>query len=300
MNKLELPRFLSGISDVTNRYRGVILDLWGVVHNGEVALPGAIPALEALRLAGLKICFLSNSPRRIPDVVTRLERMGIGPLLYDHVVTSGEAVFEALTDPMDSWHAALGQRYLHVGPPDLAGLLSGTKKIRVHTAEAADFILNTGFDSSQGSAALISQLKLCASRRLPMICANPDLDVHIGDTLVMCAGTIASWYEQLDGHVHYHGKPYGPIYQCALELLGLSQSAVLAIGDSLRTDVLGAQSAGLDVVLIASGVHKDELGLAINGEIDRDRLQALLQSYLAQPTFVADLFMWDAPVFLER
>jgi ribonucleotide monophosphatase NagD (HAD superfamily) len=179
---------------------------------------------------------------------------------------------------------------------ELAGLLSETSRIEVHTPEAANFILNTGFDTWGGAAALMDKLKICASRRLPMICANPDFNVHIGRQLVICAGTIACWYERLGGYVHYHGKPHAPIYRRALELLGLYRGEVLAIGDSLRTDVLGARSAGLDVVLIANGVHRDKLGYGPNGEIDRNKLVALFKSYSAQPTFVADRFIWTCPV----
>ncbi|TJW07016.1 MAG: TIGR01459 family HAD-type hydrolase [Mesorhizobium sp.] len=292
MNNWQPPTVIDGISALAEQYRGVILDLWGVVHDGEIAFPDAISTLHVLRSKGVDVCLLSNSPRRASQVAARLECLGIDPLLYAHIVTSGELVFEALRDARDDWHAALGRRYFHLGPPDLAGLLWGSDRIEVNLPRSADFILNTGTNGQQTLDDLTMLLDECALLELPMICANPDLVVAVGDQTILCAGTLAERYEALGGTVRYHGKPHSPAYRHALDLLGLERHEVLAVGDSLRTDVAGARNAGLDVVFIACGIHRAELACIKPGEFQLSRLQELLARQSDIPTFVARHFKW--------
>ncbi|WP_292449848.1 TIGR01459 family HAD-type hydrolase [Mesorhizobium sp.] len=266
--------------------------IWGVVHDGEIAFPDAISTLDLLKSSGLDVCLLSNSPRRANQVAARLECMGIDPSLYGHIITSGELVFEALGDACDDWHAALGRRYFHLGQPDLAGLLWGLDRIEVDLPRSADFIVNTGTNGRQTLDDLAMLLDECALLDLPMICANPDLVVVAGDQTVLCAGTLAQRYEVLGGTVRYHGKPHSPAYRHALDLLGHERHEVLAVGDSLRTDVAGARNEGLDVVFIASGIHRAELGCIKPGEFQLSRLQELLARQSDIPTFVARHFKW--------
>src|SRR5262245_26467595 len=125
MTVATLPPRLQNLSAVAARYRGLILDLWGVLHDGVVAFPEALAALEDFRARGARVCLLSNSPRRARVVESRLAEFGITPSLYDYIITSGEMTFEALGDPGNGIHAKLGRHYLHIGPPALASLLEG-------------------------------------------------------------------------------------------------------------------------------------------------------------------------------
>lgn len=273
-------------------YNGVILDLWGVVHNGVTATPGALATLEHLRLQGIGICLLSNSPRRRAQVAAQLAQMGIGSDRYDYLLTSGEMVFEALNDPTDSWHASLGRRCLHLGPVTLAGLLEKTNRDLVETVQAADFVVVTGTDGDQTTDDFVPVLEECASRKLPMICANPDLLVIIGERIAVCAGSIAKRYEMLGGQVRYHGKPYAGAYATSLKLLGLERSDVLAVGDSFRTDVAGANAAGIDVAFIVSGIHQEALSEGTGQGSLHDRLLDLVKLENARPQFVLPQFSW--------
>ena len=100
-----------------------------------------------------------------------------------------------------------------------------------------------------------------AARGLPMICANPDIVIHRGDTLIYCAGALAHRYEELGGSVVYAGKPYAPIYDRALALAEargapIERRRVLAIGDGMKTDMVGATRAGLDALFVTGGIHR--------------------------------------------
>ncbi|WP_136620895.1 MULTISPECIES: TIGR01459 family HAD-type hydrolase [Mesorhizobium] len=291
MDNLQPPIIIEGIAEIIEKYRAVILDLWGVLHDGKVAFPHAITALNALRNKQLAICLLSNSPRRAYQVSKHLRSMGIEPSQYNYIVTSGELVYKALENVSDDWHRALASRYFHIGPPELAGLLRGLHRFEVFSPREADFILTTG-GSALPPDEVAALLKECALRKLPMVCANPDLIVLVGDQLVLCAGALAEQYEALDGEVFYHGKPYSSAYRRALDLLGYERHEVLAVGDSLRTDVAGGRNEGMDVLFIASGIHRDAAGDFKAGIFPSALLQQFFAGEPVVPTFAASLFRW--------
>ncbi|BAV52718.1 HAD-superfamily hydrolase, subfamily IIA (plasmid) [Mesorhizobium loti] len=291
MNNLQAPIIIEGIAAVIEKYRAVILDLWGVLHDGNVASPHAITALDALRNKKIDICLLSNSPRRAYQVAKHLKSMGIEPSQYNYIVTSGELVYKALENASDDWHRALAARYFHIGPPELAGLLRGLDRFEVFSPRDADFILTTG-GSTQPPDEVAALLKECASRKLPMVCANPDLVVLVGDQLVVCAGALAEQYEALGGEVFYHGKPYSSAYRSALDLLGYERHEVLAVGDSLRTDVAGGRNEGMDVLFIASGIHRDAADDFKAGKFPSALLQQVFAGEPVVPTFAASQFRW--------
>jgi HAD superfamily hydrolase (TIGR01459 family) len=101
-------------------------------------------------------------------------------------------------------------------------------------------------------------------RRLTLICANPDIVVERGDRLIYCAGAVAELYLELGGEVIFYGKPHRPIYERAIALAAerrgraVELKDVLAIGDSVRTDLAGAQSFGIDCLFITRGIHSEE------------------------------------------
>lgn len=283
---------ISGVSEIAVNYRGVILDLWGVIHNGVTAIPGAVDAMRRLKTRGISICLLSNSPRRVSHVETHLAEMGIDRNLYDHLITSGELTFEALREPNDDRHAYLGQNCFHLGPDFLGGILKGTGRVIVDDLEEADFVVATGTDGSKSMADYESILIAMIARRLPMICANPDLLVMVGDRRTLCAGSLAERYEALGGAVFYHGKPHAGAYQRVLACLSLARADLLAVGDSFRTDIAGANRAKIDAIFVAGGIHSEELRLKPEGQFDERRLRELAEDSHAFARFVIPTFCW--------
>ncbi len=286
------PFVLPGLAEIAGRYQGFIIDLWGVIHDGKNPYPRAVETLDRLRTDGGRVCLLSNSPRRLSDVAARLEDMGVGSERYDHLVTSGEVAFQALIDPPDPWHAALGPRYLHLGPPLGFGLLAGLTQEQVNRPEEADFLLATGTDAGQIVEDYAGVLADSARRGLPMICANPDLIVNVGQEVAVCAGTLARLYEALGGEVCYHGKPHPGVYRRCLDHLRLDPSAVLAVGDSLHTDVAGANAASIDVAFAAGGIHRRDLGVKWGKLPMLQSLEAFFAEATQQPNFVIPCFAW--------
>ncbi len=286
---------LTGLAPLAARYDGFILDLWGVLHDGERPYPGVADCLDRLAAAGKRLCLLSNAPRRVGPVAGILAAMGITADRYHHLVTSGEATFEALAHRPDPWHARLGRRCLHLGPEHDRQLFEDLPDLVLVTdPHAATFVLNTGPSTYEKTPEDYGPtLDACARLRLPMVCANPDLEVMVGPRRVLCAGTLAKRYEDLGGSVRYHGKPYAEVYRRCLGLLGITEHRrILAIGDSLHTDVAGAIAAGLDSALVTGGIHCRQLGGRWGRLPDGDRLATLLSGDAPRPTAVLPCLVW--------
>ncbi len=251
-----------GMAALAGRYDGFILDLWGVIHDGVDPYPGAADCLARLRDAGKRCVLLSNAPRRSSAAEAMLRQMGLGAELYSGILTSGEAVHLELGRRTDPWFAALGRRVWHLGPERDRNVIEGLDLEQVATPGEATFVLNTGPDDHRAPtdvAVFEDVLQDCARHGLPMICANPDLEVIRGGVRVICAGALAERYQQMGGAVRSLGKPDPAIYGPVLEMLGTAKDRTLAVGDSLRTDIAGAAAAGVDACWVLGGIHGEAL-----------------------------------------
>ncbi len=287
-------KLIGGIREMVLRYDGFILDLWGVIHDGVAPIPGAVECLRALLERGKRIVLLSNAPRRADDVVRRITRIGVPAELYHHVMSSGEEAWQHLYRRDDPFYAGLGQRCLHIGSERDMEIREGLALEFVDTAEEAQFILNTG---PAGWDDRIEDyeppLRAALDRDLPMVCANPDLVVMHGGRLALCAGALAKWYEEAGGRVRWHGKPFRSVYDTCIGLLAIEdRSRILAVGDSLRTDIAGAAGAGLDSLLIAGGIHAEEFGAIGDQAPDLTRVEAAIRDGSHNPVGVAWNFCW--------
>lgn len=285
-------QLLTTMADIAAHYDCYIFDIWGCLHNGQVAFAGAVPVLRGLKSLGKKIYLLSNSPSRLETVKQTLaQRFGITPDLYDGALNSGEATYRALRDRSNPWHAQLGTRYYFIDAPSHAQNFTDLPYTRVDDLAEADFIIITRtLEGDETVQTFEAELKAAIDRGLPMICANPDRHVSIGTTIMMCPGELADWYSAQGGDVVYHGKPYRPVYEMALHDLGNPAPArVLAIGDGMMTDILGAQTMGLAQLLLQEGIHRADF-------IGRDAVAVsaqLAKSHsIMPPTYVMPELAW--------
>ncbi len=281
-------RRLAGLAEIAASYDAFIVDLWGVVHDGVRPYPEALDALA--HLAPRPILLLSNAPRRAASAQNMLRRMGVADTLYTAILTSGEATWLALRDRTDPWFARLGTRVYHLGPQRDRNVLEGLDlTIAAHPAEA-DFVVNTGPDDDMHDPGTLEtflpELQACLAARLPMICANPDLVVMRDGVRILCAGSLARHYAAIGGDVASLGKPDPAIYAMALAELRVPAGRVLAIGDSLHTDIGGAQGAGIDSLWVLGGIH----GAALGGD-DRLASAEAAAADLA-PRAMIDVLKW--------
>jgi HAD superfamily hydrolase (TIGR01459 family) len=284
---------LSGLHEIADRYDGYIVDLWGVMHDGVRPYPGACETLRTLKAHGKRIVMLSNAPRRAAAAMERSARVGVTPDLYDHLMSSGEETWQALKERTDPWYAALGRRVLLFAAEYDRPFLAGLGLEEASGPEDADFLLVTGAASGETVADYESRLAAAASAGVPMVCANPDLEVIHAGRREICAGALALRYEQLGGTVRYHGKPHPSVYLTCFDLLGLhDRRRILAIGDSLRTDVAGAKEIGIDSLLVTGGIHAEELGAAAGERPDAALLARICARAGERPVAAIPHLVW--------
>lgn len=250
----KLPEKITGLEAVRDNYDALLCDVWGVIHNGVETFPGVVDALTNWKTSGGTVLLLTNAPRPARAVQQRLEAMGCPETAYDGIMSSGDAARRMLMARAEN-----GDVCHFVGAPKDVDLLNGID-IDYAPAEEADFVLLAGMrdDLNETLEDYQPQIEAWGKHNLPVICANPDRIVQIGDRVMHCAGAMAERHEQNGGDVIWLGKPYQPIYETAAqrlkELTGLENPRTLAVGDGFKTDILGANKAGLDVIFVTGGL----------------------------------------------
>lgn len=287
------PRLLPGIGAIAESFAGFLLDQWGVLHDGERALPDAPRALDRLIERGSPIVLLSNSGRRASTNRARLAAMGLGPERLADIVTSGEATWRLLKDrPGPPW-SELGRRCLFLTIAGDLGPVEGLDLELVADPEVADFLLVSGLDGKPARA-FRPLAERARARALPMICSNPDKVAPSPTGFVESPGLLASIYEALGGRVIYVGKPHAPIYATCLRAMpGVPRERILAVGDSLEHDVAGARAQGLSTCFVASGIHAGELPVDGPDDALLDAVERLATRHgTPTPDFVLRRFVW--------
>lgn len=270
---------ISNLAAITASYDVILCDVWGVLHNGITPFPLAGEALSQARAAGLVVVLITNSPRPMDGVKSQLEIIGIPDTAFDKIVTSGDVTRRLIAE---------GPRKVFLlGPDRDQPLLDGLGIEQVGETEA-ESVVCTGFfdDELETPEDYREMLQGFLARKVPMICANPDLIVERGERLIPCAGAMAALYAEMGGETRIAGKPHRPIYEAAMaEVRALrgdvDRTRVMAIGDGMPTDVKGALDAGLDLLYISGGIHAHEY--VKDGKMDEPALEAYLQREKATP-----------------
>lgn len=282
---------MSGLASLAPRYDLILSDVWGVLHDGVTAFPAASDALYRYRAGGGRVVLVSNAPRPGAVVARQLFEFGVSRDAFDDIVTSGDVTRSLVA-------ARTGETMFHLGPERDIRLFDGLE-IREAGLGGADFVVCTGLfdDEVETVESYAHTLALMRDRQLLMICANPDIVVERGHRLIPCAGALAVAYEAMGGVTLTGGKPHRPIYDAAIAAgsraagRDVSLDRVLAVGDAIRTDIVGARDFGVDALMVARGIHAGDLGYS--GEVLTETAAA---SWLAdqshQPTAVAGSLVW--------
>jgi len=237
--------------DLLDRYRVILCDIWGVVHDGVRLNRGAAARLAEWREQGRFVLLITNAPRTAEGVGRQLDRMGLPRSCWDCIVTGGEAGIEVLT--------ALGRPVGFLGTAEDRAVLEG-RGVRISATDDVTDVACAGLETQRPRVEqYASELKHWAARGVRLHCLNADRVVMHGGVAELCAGALADLYQELGGTVAWYGKPHRAIYDHALRLAGdPARDAVLAVGDGLRTDMLGAAEMGFDAVFVSTGIHGGE------------------------------------------
>lgn len=270
---------LPGLSAIAADYDALLCDVWGVLHNGVAAHPGAADALAEFQDYGPAI-LMTNAPRPSEPVVAQLAELGIPESAFTGIVSSGDVVKQALADagPLAAYH---------LGPERDLGLYEDLPIRLTETADQADVVVAAGLrdDRTDHPDDYRDELAAIVRAGTRFICANPDFIVERGDQLLYCAGALAMMFEELGGKAEQYGKPFPPIYRAALAKAreyGPARTPLI-VGDGLPTDIAGAQNEGLDAIFITLGIHADQLAGASPAAVTRFLAEAGLSARYFAP-----------------
>lgn len=254
-----LPPILANGKDLLERYDVLFCDVWGVVHDGHAALPPAADALMRFRKKGGTIILVSNAPVPNHQVAVMLDERRLPRDAWDAIVSSGDLALEHIDEKRF-------ETLLPIGPQDRDAALFERVETLSASMPDADAILCSGLNDDLNETAddYRGLLEKALEHELPFVCANPDLVVDVGGKLYLCAGAIADLYQHLGGEVFWAGKPFAIAYDAArtkaqeIRQADVAADKILVVGDSVRTDLQGAQNFGVDALFIAGGIHRDE------------------------------------------
>ncbi len=269
-----MTEIIRSLAEVSGRYDAVFCDLWGCLHDGRTAFPAAVAALRGFRAGGGTVVLLTNSPRPKDSVIKQLDGLSVPRDAWDVIATSGDAA------QMGMISGAVGRRVHHIGAPkdevfftdfaeDQQAYAASQPAIERVALKDATGIVCTGLfdDQTETPDDYRAALLMGKTLGLPMLCANPDIVVDMGDKRLYCAGALAQAYEAMGGTALYFGKPHPPIYDLARRRLaehtGQSDAQILCIGDGIATDIQGGMSEGLDTLFITGGLAATEFGVDV-------------------------------------
>jgi len=269
-------KLIKGLREIQSKYDAFFIDLWGVIHNGVQVYPEAIEVLKNLHKLNKRFVLISNAPRPSKSVQKYLVNLKMDKIFLNNLVTSGEAALQTLKNNIH------GEKFYHLGPKRDKDLIRGFEKNQT-SLDKCDFILCTGlFDDNANSLNYYENL-LKKFIKLKMLCTNPDLIVHRGLKTEYCAGSVASIFEKLGGRVIYFGKPYPEIYNFCIK----KNESILAIGDNIRTDIIGANKMKFDSLFITGGIHKNEFfNLAV------ENYDKVLNKYKTKTNYYQEKLNW--------
>ena len=286
---------VDGLASLANRYDAILCDVWGVLIDGAAHFPRAAAALKTFRAQGGSVALITNASRPSEEVRGQLRRLGVPDDCYDDLVSAGELTLREIV-------ARKGQACCHLGPPrdrglfETAGRLLGAP-LRLVEPEAADYVVCTGLvdEDHETPEDYDARLHLLRDRALPMLCANPDIVVGVGDRLYWCAGALAQRYEAMGGETHMFGKPHPPIYRAALqrltELHGPIRGNAFWRSATAPTRIWPARAA---LALIACSLRRACIGMNFTSKetLDLGALDILLVRAKTTPVALAREVVW--------
>lgn len=252
-----MTKAIQSIANIAHQFDAIVLDQWGVLHDGSAPYETAPACLSDLHSVGTRLAVLSNSGKRAVPNASRIASMGFAEEIFEIVMTSGEALF---LDFQISPKCPRKILPIERSEGDALDWAQGLDIMLSHDIEDAETILLMGLPDGMGAEAFDDVLQTALSRKLPLYCSNPDLtSPRAGGALVVSPGALAKTYEDAGGTVHLYGKPHLPIFRALEAKLNCAPDRLLMVGDSLHHDIQGGANAGWKTLLIEGGIHEADL-----------------------------------------
>lgn len=281
LTEMTVVQNIQKLREIADDYDVFIIDLWGVIHDGITIFPPTLEVLEKLKHAKKYVYLMTNNPKSTQENVTKLAGMGLMPELYTGLISAGQEGIEMFLSKI---FLPDHQRPLKALVVEEGFICNWTELVEIERVESplqADFILGFHIHEKNMDMTVYKPLLTQAiHHKLPFLCVNPDLYASRNNEQFARVGLLAKTYEEMGGTVFYAGKPSPSIYKNIIEKH--THKRILMIGDSLVTDIKGANKMGFDGLLISSGNHKEDLsGLSIQELPTFFHQQGIVPDYLS-------------------
>lgn len=247
---------LKSLTQVADRFDAIVLDQWGVLHDGTTPYAGAIDVLATLKASGTRLAVLSNSGKRADLNTARIAEKGFAPELFECVMTSGEALWQDAQTGIFPGDKAF---VVSAKPEDAVTWANGLDLSFASELKDADFVLIMGLpegDAAPTPESLIALKSDILAKGLPVFCSNPDrASPRAGGQLVISPGALAHDIADAGGKVRFYGKPHAPVFRAIEATMNVIPDRCLMVGDSLEHDIVGAANAGWQTLFIRGGIH---------------------------------------------
>lgn len=276
-----MTQVIDRLADIAERYDAIVLDQWGVLHDGTTPYAGAIAALDGL---GKRLAVLSNSGKRAAPNAARIAGMGFSGALFEVVMTSGEALWQDIAAGRVT-HRRLCPITREAGDAEVWS--AGLDVVLTDDLAQADAVLLMGLPDDADPDATQLKLSAALARRLPVLCTNPDrASPRAGGKTVISPGALAHDYADAGGMVQFYGKPHRPVFTAVATAFDVPADRLLMVGDSLEHDIAGGHGAGWDTLFVRGGLHAD--AFKNGGDIAQTVAHLAAIDGAPMPTFTID------------
>jgi HAD superfamily hydrolase (TIGR01450 family) len=293
------------LEEVYERYDSFLVDVYGVLYDGNEFYKGALDTLEMVKGSGRRIVILSNTSTPADICKPYYAKRGLSDEIhYDEFISSGEAFKRTV-----SQHLPDAKTYFQIFRRN-ESIFAESKLVEAKGIEAADLIyvgvLNRFYAADElrtkgglklemdaissvdchdikGFDEVADMLDTCLKFNKTLVVINPDIfameafekDGVITKRPMVCQGAVGEFYEKMGGKVLYFGKPYQAIYDFAKQFIKDSKKTAM-IGDTPWTDILGGNMAGVDTILTLTGISGEFFKLMEHESLEK-KLKQLLE-----------------------
>ena len=278
---------IDSLEEIVESFDVVVLDQFGVLHNGSVCYPSAREAMRMLHARGKEIFILSNSGKRADLNLQRVEKMGLPGENISQVVTSGEALWQDVNESRLQVAGQVPNRFFPIcGHPDDPYVWASGSKVEIadKVDPSCDAILLMGLTDDTGETKYDAKFQQALELKIPLICSNPDKTSPRADRFVMSPGALADRYAEMGGGVIWYGKPHAPVFQAVMRCRPeLAPNRFLMVGDSLEHDIAGGQKVGFQTAFVRGGIHARDFPDGIENNQITATLRSLAEQHRIQP-----------------
>ena len=252
-------REIVDLTEIRAAFDTVLIDQFGVLHDGHQAFPNTRACVTRLADEGVPMVALSNSGKRSQANRDRLTRLGFPAELFHDVVTSGELAHREISARLNDGRLPDLARVAVISRDEDVGMIAGLSVRHVGLDQNPDLLVIAGAEpETHVLTDYTDAIAPLASARVPALCINPDRHIYANGNRGFGPGQIAEAYAVAGGPVEMLGKPGREMFLAGLKALGNPQpERCLMIGDSPEHDIAGAKAVGCLSLLITSGVQSE-------------------------------------------